>query len=200
MTSEGPRLAKPVEQEAPAPPLIRNRDFQALWMSRCFSGLGRESGEVAYPLLVLLVIGSATYAGTIGAAQVVTAMLMSVVGGMLADRINRRMILLRCDLARFLLLAAFTVLLLTGSVGTPLILCTAIASAAFLGVSNPVAMAAIKQLVPASQVSSAAARNQVRFFTTTAIGPPIAGSLFDVGRAFPSCHSWHSRSGSSASG
>lgn len=166
-------------------PLLRNRDFQVLWTSRFFAGLGKESGEVAYPLLVLLLAGSATQAGVIGSAQVATAMVASVVGGVLADRADRRAVLLACDLGRLALLALFAALLLAGHVTFPLVVAVAVGSSALMGVSNPVAMAAVKQLVPASQVSGAAAQNQIRFFTTTALGAPLSGSLFGLGRALP---------------
>lgn len=170
--------------EGPAP-LIRNQDFQALWTSRFFAGLGKESGEVAYPLLILLLAGSASQAGVIGAAQVATTMITAVVGGSLADHVNRRAILLVCDIGRLLLLVGFASMLLNGEVDVPLVIGVAVASSALMGVSNPVAMAAIKQLVPSSQVASASAQNQIRFFGTTALGAPLAGSLFGLGRAFP---------------
>ncbi|MEE2046730.1 MFS transporter [Nocardiopsis tropica] len=166
-------------------PLIRNHDFQTLWVSRFFAGLGKESGEVAYPLLVLFLAGSATQAGVIGSAQVATAMVAAVAGGVLADRADRRTVLLFCDLGRLALLALFALLLFTGKVAFPVIVAVAVGSSAMMGVSNPVAMASVKQLVPASQVSGAAAQNQIRFSTTTALGAPIAGSLFSLGRALP---------------
>ncbi|WP_159945098.1 MULTISPECIES: MFS transporter [unclassified Nocardiopsis] len=166
-------------------PLIRNRDFQILWTSRFLAGLGKESGEVAYPLLALLLVGSATQAGVIGAAQVVATMVAAVIGGSLADRSNRRTILLCCDLGRLALLGLFAVLLFTEHATLPVIVGVAVGSAAMMGVSNPVAMASIKQLVPPAQVAEASAQNQIRFFTTTALGAPVAGSLFSLGRAFP---------------
>ncbi|MFD3688673.1 MFS transporter [Nocardiopsis sp. NPDC058631] len=166
-------------------PLIRNRDFQTLWTSRFFAGLGKESGEIAYPLLVLFLAGSATQAGVIGSAQVATAMLAAVAGGALADRADRRAVLLVCDVGRLALLALFAALLLTGNVTFPVIAVVAVGSSAMMGVSTPVAMACVKQLVPASQVSDAAAQNQIRFSTTTALGAPLAGSLFGLGRALP---------------
>ena len=166
-------------------PLIRNRDFQALWTSRFFAGLGKESGEVAYPLLTLMLAGSAAQAGVIGASQVATAMVAAVVGGSLADRVNRRVVLVCCDVGRLLLLSGFAVLLVAGEVTPTGVVAVAVCSSALMGVSNPVAMAAIKQLVPASQVADAAAQNQIRFFTTTALGAPLAGFMFGLGRAFP---------------
>ncbi|WP_150240180.1 MFS transporter [Nocardiopsis quinghaiensis] len=183
--SRPPGQDPPVDSAEQFAPLIRNRDFQLLWTSRFLAGLGKESGEVAYPLLALLLVGSATQAGVIGAAQVTTAMITAVIGGSLADRVDRRAVLLCCDLGRLTLLALFVTLLVTQNVTFPLVVGVAVGSAAMMGVSNPVAMASIKQLVPASQVAEASAQNQIRFFTTTALGAPVTGSLFTLGRAFP---------------
>jgi predicted MFS family arabinose efflux permease len=165
--------------------LLRNRNFQALWIGRFVASLGKETAEVAYPLLTLAITSSAIYAGTIGAIQVVTASLTAVPGGILGDRFNRKRMLITCDLIRLVLLAVFGTLILTVGVSIPVVLAVAMCSAACLGLSNPVGLALIKQLVPAEQVSSAAAQNQIRFFSSTVIGPPIGGALFAVGRAFP---------------
>jgi predicted MFS family arabinose efflux permease len=165
--------------------LLRNRNFQALWIGRFVASLGKETAEIAYPLLTLAITGSATYAGIIGAIQVVTASLCAVPGGILGDRFNRKRMLIVCDLIRLVLLTAFGTLILTVGVTVPVVLAVAMCSAACLGLSNPVALALIKQLVPLEQVSSAAAQNQIRFFSSTVIGPPIGGALFAVGRAFP---------------
>ncbi|MCP3015407.1 MFS transporter [Nocardiopsis dassonvillei] len=191
MTAEQDRPSRPPGQTPPVRsaqqlvPLTRNRDFQVLWTSRFLAGLGKESGEIAYPLLALLLAESAAQAGVIGAAQVTTAMITAVLGGSLADRANRRTVLLCCDLGRLALLSLFTVLLLTGNVTFTVIVGVAVGSAALMGVSNPVAMASVKQLVPASQMAEASAQNQIRLFSTTALGGPFAGTLFGVGRAFP---------------
>ena len=183
----GPTLPPdpPGDGAAETAPLIRNQDFQTLWTSRFFAGLGKESGEVAYPLLMLLLAGSAAQAGFVGAAQVATAMITAVLGGSLADRADRRTLLLICDLGRLVLLVTFAGTLVGGHATVPLVLCVAVASSALMGISNPVAMAAIKQLVPSSQMAGAAAQNQIRFFSTTALGPPVAGFFFSLGRAFP---------------
>lgn len=172
----------PQEQERS---LLRNGNFQALWISRFFAGLGKETAEVAYPLLTLAMTGAATYAGTIGAIQVFTASVMAIPGGILADRFDRKRLLLLCDLVRAVLLTVFAVMLFTVGVNIPIVLAISLCSAACLGLSNPVGLAAIKQLVPPAQVASAAAQNQARFFTTTVVGPPIGGALFAIARGFP---------------
>jgi MFS family permease len=171
--------------EAAEPPLSRNRDFQALWVSQFLAAVAKESAEIAYPLLILATTGSATYAGAVGSIQLVTAGLMSIPGGSLTDRFDRRHILIVCDLTRILLLTAFAVLVFTDHVSMAATFAIVTVSAACLGVSNPAALAAIKQLVPPSQFTQASAQNQIRFFSATVVGPPVGGALFGIARAFP---------------
>ncbi len=166
-------------------PLFRNRDFQAMWISQFFAAFGKEAAEIAYPLLILATTGSATYAGAVGAVQLVVAGVMSLPGGSLTDRFNRKMIMILCDLARFVLLTLFALLVLSDGVNVWLTFAIVILSAACLGVSNPAGMAAIKQLVPPSQLTQATAQNQIRFFGATVAGPPVGGALFALARALP---------------
>jgi hypothetical protein len=48
-----------------------------------------------------------------------------------------------------------------------------------------VALAAVKELVPPTQVAAAGAQNQVRYYATTTAGPSVAGALFSVARGLP---------------
>lgn len=171
--------------ETAARSLLRNHEFQALWTSRFFANLGKETSEVAYPLLILALTGSAAIAGSVGAAQVITASLCALAGGALGDRFDRRWILMACDLFRLVLMALFGTLILTTGVNVPIIVLTWLGSAACLGMSNPIALAVVKQLVPPEQVSTAAAQNQIRLFGTLVIAPPVGGTLFGLSRAFP---------------
>ncbi|MEU8707355.1 MFS transporter [Streptomyces sp. NPDC048565] len=166
-------------------PLLRNGNFQALWTSEAFAALAKEAAEVAYPLLILTTTGSAFYAGAVGSAQLLTASVMSIPGGTLADRVDRRMILIVCNLVRVVLLGLFALLIWTEDTNPFIIFSIAVGSAVCLGVSNPTGLAVIKQLVPPSQLTQATAQNQVRYFAATMGGPPLGGSLFAVGRAFP---------------
>ncbi|MFE9750403.1 MFS transporter [Saccharothrix saharensis] len=175
----------PVEQAAPEKPLFRNRDFQALWISQFLAAVAKESAEIAYPLLILATTGSATYAGAVGSVALVVAGLMSIPGGSLTDRFDRRKIMLLTDGIRLVLLALFSVLVFSGVTSMPLIFAIVIISSACLGVANPAGLAAIKQLVPPSQLTQATAQNQIRFFGATVAGPPIGGALYGIARALP---------------
>ncbi|MFI5756563.1 MFS transporter [Streptomyces sp. NPDC051569] len=181
-TADAGREAGPATAETS---LLRNGNFQALWTSEAFAALAKETAEVAYPLLILATTGSALYAGAVGSAQLITASVMSIPGGTLADRVDRRMLLIVCNVARVLLLGLFALLISTGNVNPFVIFGIAIGSAVCLGVSTPTGLAVIKQLVPPSQLTQATAQNQVRYFAATMGGPPAGGSLFVVARAFP---------------
>ncbi|MFJ6936690.1 MFS transporter [Streptomyces sp. NPDC101132] len=171
--------------DAAEKPLLRNLDFQALWTSEAFAALAKETAEVAYPLLILSSTGSAFYAGAVGSAQLITASLMSIPGGTLADRMDRRLLMIVCNLVRVVLLGLFSLLVFTDHTHPALIFTVAVGSAVCLGISNPTGLAAIKQLVPASQLTQATAQNQIRYFAATMGGPPVGGTLFGVARAFP---------------
>ncbi|MFJ1767388.1 MFS transporter [Amycolatopsis sp. NPDC088138] len=177
----------PLEDTSPpeSVPLLRNGNFQALWISRTFAAIGKEAADVAYPLLILATTGSAMYAGAVGSVQVLTVGLVSIPAGSLADRFDRRKLLLACDVVRAVLLALFGVLILLGQSNIFFVFTTAIISSACLGISNPPALAAIKQLVPPSQLTRATAQNQIRPLGATVVGSPIGTSLFGLGQAIP---------------
>ncbi|MEU1318654.1 MFS transporter [Streptomyces tibetensis] len=181
-TDAGGGTDKPEDAEKP---LLRNRDFQALWTSEAFAALAKETAEVAYPLLILTTTGSAFYAGAVGSAQLITTSLLSIPGGTLADRMDRRLLMIICNLVRVALLGLFSVLIFAGQTQPALVFAIAVGSAACLGISNPTGLAAIKQLVPPSQLTQATAQNQIRYFAATMGGPPAGGFLFGVARAFP---------------
>ena len=169
----------------PEVPLRRNWDFQALWISQFTGTAGNEAANVAYPLLILATTGSATYAGVVGSAQLLASGLASIPGGVLADRMDRKVLLIGCDVIRLVLLAVFGLLVVSGRPNIFLIIGTAVASAACFGLSIPAALAAIKPLVPPSQLTRATEQNQIRPFAATTVGSPIGSSLFAISRAMP---------------
>jgi MFS family permease len=177
----------PAREDVPETPvpLRRNMNFQALWTSEAFAAVAKETAEFAYPLLILATTGSATYAAALAAIQLVVAGLMSIPAGSLADRFDRRKLLITCNLTRVALLGVFGMLIVTDNMNLVVISAIAMTSAVFLSISQPASLAAIKALVPPEQVPTAVSQNQIRFFGATLVGPPVAGALFGIARAFP---------------
>lgn len=176
-------------EEEPAPAkkqtLLRNRSFQALWTSEGLAGVGENAAGVAYPLLILTTTGSAAFAGAVGSAQLLANGVTSFWGGILADRMDRKRLLIGCGVLRAVLLGLFSVLIFSGLVNVFVTFGIAIVSACCFGLSMPAGMAMIKQLVRSDQVAQATAQNQVRWFGAITVGPAIGGALFGAGRALP---------------
>jgi MFS family permease len=182
---EGPQV-RTAEAPPPAKETLRhNRSFQTLWSGEALAGVGENAAGVAYPLLILATTGSAAYAGAVGFAQLLATGTMSFWGGILADRVDRKRLLVGCGVVRTVLLGLFSVLILLGPVSVFVTFGIAIASACCFGLSIPAGMAMIKQLVRPDQVAQATAQNQVRWFGAITAGPSLGGALYGVGRALP---------------
>jgi MFS family permease len=158
-------------------PLRRYRDFRLLWIGELVSTTGRQITVVALPFQVFLLTRSSLAVGLIGLVQVVPLVVFSVAGGAIADRVDRRKLLIVTELG----LVATSLLLLIGAVrGHPplwyLYLITGL-QAGISGVNSPARSAAVPNLVPRDQLPAALALNQVLFNSTMVVGPAAAGFI-----------------------
>jgi MFS family permease len=158
-------------------PLRRYRDFRLLWIGELVSTTGRQITVVALPFQVFLLTRSSLAVGLIGLVQVVPLIVFSVAGGAIADRMDRRKLLIVTELG----LAATSGLLLVGAIsGHPplwyLYMVTGL-QAGISGVNAPARSAAVPNLVPRDQLPAALALNQVLFNATMVVGPAAAGFL-----------------------
>lgn len=165
--------------------LWRNRDFTLLWCSQTLSDLGGSATWLAIPLLVLSVTGSAADAGVAGTAAAVSRLVLRLPGGALADRWNRRRVMLISDAARVTLLTILIAAIALKFVSFPLILILVIGLGAFDIIFQPAEAASIPRLVSKPQLSQAFAQNEARQYAASLAGPPLGGLLYGVGRAVP---------------
>ncbi len=97
-------------------PLRRNREFRLLWSGQAISQLGSQISLVAYPLLALAVTGSPAKAGLVGFALNVPIAVLALPAGMLADRVNRRHLMVAADGVRGVALGSIGYAAATGQV------------------------------------------------------------------------------------
>ncbi|MFG2602565.1 MFS transporter [Streptomyces sp. NPDC048514] len=167
------------------PSLWRNRDFNLLWTGQCLSDLGGAMTDLALPLLVLQQTGSPARAGLVGTTGLAVTMACRLPAGVLADRFDRRRLLIVSDLFRLVLFTLLAGLLLAGAVHLPVIVAVVACSAAATAVFSTAEHAAIRSLVGPGQIADAVARNEARAYGTSLAGPPLGGLLFGIGRALP---------------
>ncbi|AXE89534.1 MFS transporter [Streptomyces sp. Go-475] len=83
-----------------ARPLWRQRDFGIFWVAQTLSVLGDSFALIALPLLVLQATGSVARMGLLTAVGGAAAVVAAVFAGAVVDRVDRRRLLIACDLAR----------------------------------------------------------------------------------------------------
>src|SRR3954466_3242181 len=133
---------------------------------------------VALPFAVLEAGGSIESVGLVVAAELVPFLLFALVGGVLADRGDRRRVLLASDTARLVIQAAGGALLLAGA-ATPLLLG---ALAALYGAADAFFQPAFTGLLPQTvshpgQLQPANALRGLSFSVSSVAGPTLAGVL-----------------------
>ncbi len=165
--------------------LWRNREFNLLWVSQSLSDIGTAISGLAVPLLVLALTGSPVRAGLIGTAGLVVTVLARLPAGVLADRFDRRRIMLVCDAARLLRYVILGAMVLAGRPSLTSIVLVVVLGAvanAFFGTAEH---SSLRSIVDTHQLPSAVARNEARSYGTSLAGPPLGGLLFGVGHALP---------------
>ncbi|WP_204358242.1 MFS transporter [Streptosporangium sp. 'caverna'] len=90
------------EREA-ASPLRRDRNFNVFWVAQILSVTGDSFAYIAIPLLVLHVTGSVTQMGLLTGVAGAASVFAGIFAGILVDRLDRRTLLICCDLARMVL-------------------------------------------------------------------------------------------------
>lgn len=82
--------------------LLRNRDYLLLWSGQTVSAAGSQVSGFVLPLLILQLTGSAAQAGFVGAFGGLPFIVLSLPAGALADRWDRKRLMILCDAARTL--------------------------------------------------------------------------------------------------
>lgn len=162
------------------------RDFMLLWGGQAVSRVGSRASALALPLLILALTGSAAQAGFVGAVGSIPALLLSLPAGALVDRLDRKRLMIGCEIGRALLLLTLP-LALWRDLLVPLQLYVVALAEGALGVFFGVAQtASLPRVVPRGQLGTAAAQNEALFPLGDLLGPPLGGALYGaIGRAAP---------------
>ncbi|MEU9130151.1 MFS transporter [Kitasatospora sp. NPDC048540] len=166
-------------------PLRRNWRFQVLWGGAASAMLGTCIADTAYPLLLLAMTGSASTAGAFGAVQFTASLLLGIHGGAVADRYDRRRILLVADSARLLAALSIPVALHLHHLTVVHTLLVGAVLGATMAYSGPVRMLVLRAVVPPEQLRQALAQDELRVGGASLLGPPLAGFLLGLGRSVP---------------
>jgi MFS family permease len=166
-------------------PLWRNREFVLLQTAHLLSSLGDRVSFIAYPLLVLEVTGSPAKAGAVGFARLLPTVLFGLPAGVLADRYDRKRMMLGAHVFRGLVLGTLAAALLADSAPFWLIFFAAFVQGMGSTVFQAAGAGALKAVVPRAQLPTAIGAIEARTSTVQLIGPPVGGVLFGIARSLP---------------
>ncbi len=155
---------------------FRHRGFRNLWLGQAISTIGGEIGVVAVPYQVYTLTHSTALVGLLGVASLVPLLVVPLIGGALADALDRRTVLLRTETGMALVTGLFLVnALLPQPQVWALFVLQGVAVAIF-SLGRPAMSSLSPRLVPEDEIAAAAALSSV-YNALAAVGGPAAGGI-----------------------
>ena len=156
-----------------------SKDFVLVAIGRVVSAFGNQILRYALPLYLLIQTGSSALFGSILAASFIPMILLFPIGGIIADRFNKRNIMLVMDLCTAILIAIFC--LLSGKVDSiPLMAITMIILYGLDGADRPAVKASVPALVSEKHIMRANSIIDMVDSAASMAGPVTGGLLFAV--------------------
>ena len=153
------------------------RDYRYLWFGQISHAFSLWMEQIARPILVLALTGSAFHLGLILAARTVPQLLVGVWAGVIADWYNRRSVLLVSKSGAAVVNFTLALLILTGRVELWHVYATTMIKGVFMALDQPARQSLIPSIVPPDQVTNAVALNSATMNTMRIIGAAMAGLM-----------------------
>src|SRR5271166_5226457 len=151
------------------------RDFRLMWFGACTSSIGTWMQIVAQGWLIYRLSHSAFLLALDQFLGGIPIFLFSLIGGVVADRVERRRILLASQYVQMATALVLTVLVATDLVHVWEILCLSFISGLAQSFGGPAYQALIPTLVDKEDMPNAIALNSIQFNMAVTIGPALAG-------------------------
>lgn len=172
--------------------IFRHRAFARFWVTRATYVLGWQIQTTALLWHVHQLSIAAGRSereavlalGLVGLFQFLPLFALSLFGGQLADRLNRKFILVACYAVKFLIAVTLCVLtaILPAATMVTVIFGAAMVSGAVNAFQPAAAQSLLPSLVPRTDLPQAIALNSLAFTTSSIIGPSIGGVLLAIGQ------------------
>ncbi|MEU9828081.1 MFS transporter [Micromonospora chersina] len=159
---------------------LRDRRYRLFWLGRSASGFGDALMPMTQVFAILAVGGSATDVGVVLAVSMAVRVLLLLVGGALADRLPRRLLLIGTDAFLAGLQVLVGCLLLIGHGSVPLILGAAVCYGAGAAMSRPAISGIVPQMIGRAQLQQANALLGLSRGVASILGPAAAGVIVAV--------------------
>ncbi|MEM9775714.1 MAG: MFS transporter [Chloroflexota bacterium] len=176
---------------------LQIRDFRIFWLGQGISSIGTEMQKVAIDWNIFQLLRGQVYElnlfgwtldldagalglGAMGLVRVIPIMLFALLGGILADVIERRKLLIWSESLSAIFAASLAILVFSGYETVGLLYTISALLAASTSVSTPTRQSLVPNLVPRKFMTNAVSLNSLLFQIGTITGPAVAGILIRV--------------------
>lgn len=166
---------------------LRSRNFRLFWVGYLVAVFGQNLEIVAQGWLMYELTNSPLYLGLAGASNAIPQIALSFFGGAIADRVDRRRLLLFTQAILMAIFLALALLVVSGLAEPWHVLVAAFLSGAVRAFDGPTRQALFPHLIERKEMLNAVALNSIHWQFGRIAGPPVAGvaiALLGVGACF----------------
>lgn len=156
---------------------LRHRDYRLLWLGMVVMSAGQWLQQIALSWLVFDLTGSASLLGLINGVRFLPFLFTSLVGGVLADRTDRRRLMLGTQWYLLAVTLLMGLLLLSGRTAVWHLFVFTFVSGVGWSLAQPVRQSLVPSLVPRDDLLNAVALSSAAFNLTRTLGPAAGGLL-----------------------
>jgi MFS family permease len=162
---EIPRLAR----------ALRHRDFRLFWTGNFLSNIGTWMQNIAQGWLVLKLTNSPFWLGVVGFSASIPILLFALIGGVIADHVNKRKLLMVTQSAMMIFAFALAALTWFHHINVYTIVLLALGTGIAMSLNTPSYQALVPQLLPREDLTNGIALNSAQFNMSRVIGPTLGG-------------------------
>jgi predicted MFS family arabinose efflux permease len=164
--------------------LLGTRTFGTFWVASLLSNIGTWAQQVAQPWLLLSLGASPFLLGLDAFALGAPVLALTLLGGAMADHLDRRRVIAVCQSIQMLCPVLLVVLILQGRIQPWMVVALSLVVGVTDALSMPSFQSIVPTIVPREQIASGIALNSSQFNLSRILGPSLAGVLMaSVGAA-----------------
>ncbi len=161
-------------------PALRHQQYARLWAANTGSLLAYGMSTVAQGWLAIELTNSPFALGVLGVFMSIPMLVLSPIGGLLADRLDRRKLLLSTQVIMGITTLAIAILAATGLINMVHLAMSAFIMGSIFGVNMPARSALMSQLVPREDLANAVGIHSSTMNASRIVGPALAGGLIGL--------------------
>lgn len=159
--------------------VLRHRDYRNVWLGSMISNVGTWMEGVGLQWLVAKQTGDMVVMGYLAAAQLGPTLVLGVIGGLVADRFNRKRLLVVTQVLMMLVAGGLALTSYLGMATPGVLILLALLQGLAMAFNIPAWQVLTPRLVPRAELAKAIALNSLQFNVGRVVGPALAGVLIE---------------------